>query len=127
MGALGPALLAAAPSCAMTAWTRWSACARAVVVTSGLDAEARAARTPSAAVHAPPLTCRAVAAAPPADATAAAAAAQRPGSTRGSNPPVPPSAPRALRTMSPAHDSTIEDIDGADGRTLRESSPPLGC
>ena len=125
MGALGPALLAAAPSCAMTAWTRWSACARAVVVTSGLDAEARAARTPSAAVHAPPLTCRAAAAAPPAAATAAAAAAQRPGSTRGSNPPVPPSAPRALRTMSPACDSTIEDIDGADGRTREsESSTP---
>ena len=129
VGALGPALLAAAPSCAMTAWTRWSACARAVVVTSGLDAEARAARTPSAAVHAPPVTCRAAAAAPPLTATAAAAAAQRPGSTpAGSNDrPVPPSAPRALRTMSPAHDSTIEDIDGAlHGRTLRESSTPLG-
>ena len=115
MGARGPLLLATVPSCIMTAWTRCNACARAVVVTSGEAAAARDANTPSAAVQAPPRVCRTAAAAPPAAATDDAAAATSAGSEQGSIPPVPPSAPNAPITMSPAHDSTIENMDGADG------------
>ena len=115
VGARGPLLLATVPSCIMTAWIRCNACARAVVVTSGEAAAARDANTPSAAVQAPPRVCRTAAAAPPAAATDDAAAATSAGSEQGSIPPVPPSAPNAPITISPAHDSTIENMDGADG------------
>eukprot|EP00982_Pelagococcus_subviridis_P004266 29120-Pelagococcus_subviridis.AAC.1 len=64
IGARGPAVLCCSPSCIMIAWTRCNACARAVVVTSGLSAAALDARTPRDAHHAPPWTCPATAAAP---------------------------------------------------------------
>ena len=94
------AALALAPSCIIVAWTRCSACALAVVVTSGLAVAARAASAPSAEVHAPPRVCRATAEGPLAP-----------------PPPTPPTPP-SRRSASSSADGPRE------GRRTRETRGP---
>ena len=143
------AALALAPSCIIVAWTRCSACALAVVVTSGLAVAARAASAPSAEVHAPPRVCRATAEGPPVAAADAADAAESPlgvvvggRSARGEEDEGDPGAaspvrwpsdaasagrsspPRALHIMSPAHASRIALIEGGAPRASRSEPGP---